>query len=52
MKGPLWIVLTVAVVFLGAGSTLALMNNACKSSHHSWCADHSSIRHAVRVGRS
>ena len=36
MKTPLLIAL-VAVV-LGVGSTLAIMNNACKSSHHAWCA--------------
>ena len=32
MKTPLLIVLTVVV--LGVGSTLAIMNNSCKSSHH------------------
>ena len=40
MKTPLLIAL-VAVVF-GVGSTLAIMNNACKSSHHAWCAPVSS----------
>ena len=34
MKTRLLIVL--AVVVLGAGSALAVMNNACKSSHHAW----------------
>jgi hypothetical protein len=47
MKAPLLIVLT-AVVFV-AGSALAIMNNACKSSHHSWCAPMSDIRHHVNV---
>jgi hypothetical protein len=31
------IAVTVAMV-LGVGSTLALMNNACKTSHYAWCA--------------
>ena len=34
---PLLIVLTAAVV-LAMGSTLAVMNNACKSGKHAWCA--------------
>jgi len=38
MKTPLVIALAMAVV-LGTGSALAAMNYACKSSHHSWCAD-------------
>ena len=36
MKSPLVIVL-VAVVLVTV-STLAVMNNACKSSQHAWCA--------------
>jgi len=36
MKSPLVIVL-VAVVLVTA-STLAMMNKACKSSEHAWCA--------------
>lgn len=43
MRAPLLIVL--AVVVLGTGSTLAVMNNACKSSHHAWCAPSSDIWH-------
>jgi hypothetical protein len=42
MKGPLVIVL-VAVVLV-AVSTLVIMNNACKSSQHAWCAP-TSVRH-------
>src|SRR6516225_9086319 len=42
MKSPLVIVL-VAVV-LAAVSTLAVMNTACKSSQHAWCAP-MSMRH-------
>jgi hypothetical protein len=42
MKAPL---LIVAVVLLMAGSGLAIMNNACKSGDHTWCAPFSSIQH-------
>ena len=40
MKSPLLIVL-VAAVLVTVG-TLAVMNNACKSSQHPWCAPTSS----------
>ena len=48
MKTPLLIVLTAVV--LGVGSTLAIMNNSCKSSHHAWCAPTSDIRHHTKTG--
>jgi hypothetical protein len=35
MKTPMVIVLMALV--LGVGSTLAFMNNACKSGQHGWC---------------
>ena len=47
MKAPL---LIVALVLLIAGSGLAIMNNACKSGHHIWCAPISSIQHRVKTG--
>jgi len=50
MKTPLLIVLMAAV--LVTGSTLAIMNNACKSSHHSWCAPVSGFQHHAKSGRS
>jgi hypothetical protein len=50
MKTPLLIVLTVIV--LGTGSVLAIMNNACKSSHHAWRAPNSEIRYHAKIGRS
>ena len=50
MKAPLLIVL--AVVVLGTGSALAVMNNACKSSHHTWCAPISDARHHAKIGHS
>ena len=36
MKTPLIIVLVAVVLVIV--STLAVMNNACKRSHHAWCA--------------
>ena len=48
MKIPLLIVLTAVVV--GVGSTLAIMNNSCKSSHHAWCAPISDTRHHAKTG--
>jgi len=50
MKSPLVIVL-VAVVLVTAG-TLAVMNKACKSSQHAWCAPMSSVRHHIKTGHS
>jgi hypothetical protein len=50
MKTPLVIVLTAVV--LVTISTLAIMNNACKSNHHEWCAPMSTIRHHINTGHS
>jgi hypothetical protein len=50
MKTPLLIVVA-AIVFV-TGSTLAIMNSACKSSHHSWCAPVSGFQHHARTGHS
>ena len=47
MKAPIWIVLT-AVVLVATGS-LAIMNNTCKSSHHTWCAPSSDIHHHAKI---
>ena len=47
MKSPLVIVL-VAVVLVTV-STLAVMNNACKSSQHAWCAPMSGVRHQINT---
>ena len=47
-KTPLLIALTAFVIV--AGSALAIMNHACKSSHHTWCAPtSSSIRHYAKI---
>jgi hypothetical protein len=42
---PLLIVLIAVVLVAGT-----FMNNACKSSHHTWCAPMSSVRHHVQIG--
>jgi hypothetical protein len=46
----IFIVLTT-VAFVAAGSALAIMNNACKSGPHAWCAPASEFRHhATKAG--
>ena len=49
MKGPL-VIVVVAVVALVVVGTLAVMNNACKTSQHEWCAPISSMRHHTKTG--
>jgi hypothetical protein len=49
MRNPLLIVFIAAIV-LGAGAGLAAMNNACKTSHHSWCASNYSLLHHSKNG--
>jgi hypothetical protein len=41
------IALSAAVIVVG--SALAVLNNACKSSQHSWCAPNSSIKHHAKL---
>jgi hypothetical protein len=48
MKTSLFIVLVLLVVV----STLAVMNNACKSSQRAWCAPMSSLQHHIKTGHS
>jgi hypothetical protein len=48
MKSPLVIVL-VAVVLVTV-SALAVMNKACKSSQHAWCAPMATVRHPIKTG--
>ena len=50
MKTPF--VIAFVTVVLAAVSTLAIMNNACKSGPHDWCAPASSIRHQLNTGHS
>ncbi|MFZ2076651.1 MAG: hypothetical protein WAV38_08385 [Xanthobacteraceae bacterium] len=47
MKSPL--VIVFAAVVLVTVATLAVMNKACKSSQHAWCAP-LSIRHHIKTG--
>ena len=49
MKIPLFVAVT-AVVLLATGSVLAVMNNACKTSHHPWCAPSTEFHHQT-IGR-
>jgi len=48
MKSPLVIVL-VAVVLVAVG-LLAVMNKACKSGQHAWCAPMATVRHHIKTG--
>jgi hypothetical protein len=48
MRTTLVIALTAIVLIVG--STLAIMNNACKSSSHAWCAPTSTERHQIHIG--
>jgi hypothetical protein len=50
MKSPLVIVLVALVLVVY--STLAVMNNACKSEQHAWCAPMSTLRHPVKAEHS
>jgi hypothetical protein len=50
MKAPLTIVITAVV--LATVGTLAIMNNACKSSSHEWCAPMSTARHHIKAEHS
>lgn len=52
MKSPLWFAVAAVAVVLGTGSTLAVMNNACKTGHHPWCAPVSIARHEAKLGPS
>jgi hypothetical protein len=45
-----FLLVILAVVVLGTGSALAIMNDACKSSHHVWCAPISDMRHHAKLG--
>jgi hypothetical protein len=48
MKSPLVIVL-VGVVLVTVG-TLAVMNKACKSGQHAWCAPMATVGHHLKTG--
>ena len=46
MNSPLLVVLIVIVLVVG--STLSIMNKACKSGYHAWCAPIYTVRHHVK----
>jgi hypothetical protein len=46
MNSP--ILAAIIVVVLIVGSTLTVMNKACKSGYHAWCAPMSTVRHHVK----
>lgn len=48
MKTALVIVLTTVVVIVG--STMTIMNKACKGGYHAWCAPMSTVRHHIKSG--
>jgi hypothetical protein len=47
MNSPLLGVLIVIVLVVG--STLSVMNKACKSGYHAWCAPMSTERHHIQT---
>ncbi len=46
MNSPL--VAVIIVIALLVGSTLSIMNKACKSGYHAWCAP-MSVRHHLKT---
>jgi len=46
MNSPL--IAVIIVIALLVGSTLSIMNKACKSGHHAWCAPMSTVGHHVK----
>ena len=47
MNSSLLVVLIVTILIVG--STLSVMNKACKSGYHAWCAPMSTVRHHVKT---
>jgi hypothetical protein len=45
-----WIIVSAVVLVLG--STLALMNQACKTGQHTWCASPLDLQHHTKVKRT
>ena len=38
----------IILIVLVVGSTLSIMNKACKSGYHAWCAPMSTVRHHMK----
>ena len=47
MNSPL--IVSLVVIVLIDGSTLSIMNKACKSGYPAYCAPMSTVRHHVRT---
>ena len=47
MNTPLISVIIVTALIVG--STLSVMNKACKSGHLAWCAPMSTVRHHIKT---
>jgi hypothetical protein len=45
-----WIIVSAVVLVLG--STLAFMNQACKTGQHTWCASQLDLLHHTKVKRT
>jgi hypothetical protein len=43
MNAP--VIAVIIVVALIVGSAFSIMNKACKSGYHAWCAPTSTVRH-------
>jgi hypothetical protein len=39
----------IILIALVVGSTLSIMNKACKSGYHAWCAPMSTVRHHMKT---
>ena len=49
MNAP--VIAVIIVVALIVGSTLSIMNKACKSGYRAWCAPISTARHLLKLSR-
>jgi len=47
MNAP--VISVIIVIALIVGSTLSVMNKACKSGNHAWCAPMSTVRHHIKT---
>jgi hypothetical protein len=47
MNSPL--IAVIIVIALIVGSTLSVMNKACKSGYHAWCDPMFTVRHHVKT---
>jgi len=45
------VIAVIIVIALIVGSTLSIMNKACKSGYHAWCAPMSTVRDHTKTSR-